>query len=109
MHPEGKSKLVQDLKSVQALSITTDFWSDRANTSYMVLTGHYFVNNLELKSNVLSFSTFPHRHTSVQIGQSISSELRKLQILHKVTRVVCDGAKNLTNAIDNLYIGSERI
>ncbi|CAF1535425.1 unnamed protein product [Adineta ricciae] len=109
LHQEGKSKLVQDLKNVEALSITTDFWSDRTNTSYTVLTGHYFVNNLELKSKVLSFSTFPHRHTSVQICQTISSELRKFQILHKITRVVCDGAKNLTNAIDGLYIGSERI
>lgn len=109
LHREHQLKLVQQLKNVDIISITTDFWSDRSNTSYMVLTGHYFINNLELQSKVLAFSSFRHRHTSNQIAKTILSKLRKLQILHKINRIVCDGAKNLTNAIDNLLIGSQRI
>ncbi|CAF2624384.1 unnamed protein product [Rotaria sp. Silwood2] len=40
------SKLIEYLRTVETMSITTDFWSNRTNTSFLVLTVHYCTNDL---------------------------------------------------------------
>ena len=97
------------MKTIETISITTDFWSNKTNTSFIVLTAHYCTDHLTPKSKILTFSSFNQRHTSAQIARIITSKLHKLQILHKVNRVVCDGAKNISNAIDSININCERI
>ena len=106
---EHHSKLTEQLKTIDTMSITTDFWSNRANTSFIVLTAHFCTTDLTLKSTVLAFSSFNHRHTSVEIARTITLKLRKLRVFHKVNRIVCDGAKNLSNALDMMNINAERI
>ena len=91
------------------MSITIDFWTNRTNTSFLVLTAHYCISDFNLKSKILTFSFFNHRHTSIQRARIITNKLRKLDILHKVNRIVCDGAKNLSNAIETMNINCERI
>ena len=91
------------------MSITTDCWSNRTNNSFIVLTGHFYTDDLQLKSKVLAFSSFQERHTAVQIARIMTSKLRQLNILHKVNRIVCDGAKNLSKAIDLMNINAPRI
>jgi hypothetical protein len=103
------SKLIEQLKTVETISVTTDFWSNRTNTAFLVLTAHYCTSDLNLKSKILTFSSFNHRHTAVQIARIIMFKLRNLHILHKVNRIVCDGAKNISNAIELMNIDCERI
>ena len=103
------TKLIEQLRNAETISITTDFWSNRMNNSFIVLTAHYCINEFNLKSKVVAFSSFKHRHTSVQIARIITLKLRNLNILHKVNRIVCDGAQNLSNAINSMNIGVERI
>jgi len=91
------------------MSITTDFWSNRTNTSFLVLTAHYCTDDFNQKSKILTFSSFNQRHTSAQIARIITFKLRKLNVLNKVNRIVCDGAKNISNAIDSMNINCERI
>ncbi|CAF2776273.1 unnamed protein product [Rotaria sp. Silwood2] len=104
-----RSQLFEQLKSVDNISIITDFWCNRSNRCFIVITGHYYKPDHELKSQVLDFSSFDQRHTSSQIGKLITCKLRKLNILHKISRIVCDGAPNLTNAIDKMNISAKRI
>ena len=102
-------KLIEQLKAVKTMSITTDFWSNRTNTSFLVLTAHYCTSDFNLKSKIITFSSFKNRHTSIEIARVITNKLRKLHILNKVNRIVCDGAKNITNAIQLVNINCERI
>ena len=91
------------------MSITTDFWSDRNNRCYIVITGHYYESDFQLKSKVLMFSTFDERHTAAQISRKVTCRLRQLKVLHKIDRVVSDGASNIVNTIDHLNFGGQRI
>ncbi|CAF3363162.1 unnamed protein product [Rotaria socialis] len=106
---DHRSKLFEQLKSVDHISITTDFWSNRSNRCFLVITGHYYKPDFELKSQVLDFSSFDQRHTSSEIAKIITCKLRKLNILHKISRIVCDGAPNLAKAIDEMNISAKRI
>lgn len=96
------TKLVEELKVVQHLSITTDFWSDRLNKSYLVITGHYYTSHHTLKSTILCFSSFNDRHKAENIANMIQGKLEELGIFHKVKQIVSDGAKNLSNAFNLL-------
>ena len=102
-------KLVDELKNADRISITTDFWSDKLNRSFVILTGHYYINSNEWKSKILDFSWFTHRHTSLHIAQVLTSKLRKLNILHKISRITSDGARNLSRAIELIDINAEHI
>ena len=101
--------LVGELKLIQHLSITTDFWSDRLNKSYLVITGHYYTGEHKLKSTVLCFSSFNYRHKSENIANFIHGKLQGLGILNKVNRIVSDGAKNLSSAFNILNLNSDHI
>ena len=104
-----RSKLFEQLKTVDNISITTDFWCNRSNRCFLIITGHYYTSNDQLKSQVLDFSSFDQRHTYSQIAKLITWKLRKLNIFHKITRIVCDGAPNLTKAIGEMNINGKRI
>ena len=106
---DRRATLVQELKSVGTISISTDFWSNKNNRSFIVVTGHYFVRDFELKSQVLDFSSFNHRHTAVRIADVLTRKLAKLGVMHKINRITSDGAMNLVTAIDLLDINTERI
>ena len=102
-------KLIDRLKKGDTVSITTDFWSDIHNRSFLVLTAHSCSGSFELKSEIIDFSSFPYRHTSAEITRIITTKLTALNILHKVNRIVCDGAPNLIKAISSMNINAERV
>jgi hypothetical protein len=103
------NKLVEELKHIEHLSITTDFWSDRLNKSYLVITGHYYTNEHQQKSTILNFSSFNHRHTSEHIANIVKKKLQDLNILHKVNRIVSDGAKNLSSAFMMMNLNFDHV
>jgi hypothetical protein len=103
-------KLVDDLAKIEHISITTDFWSNRKMRSFLVITGHYFnVNDFNLQSKVLDFSTFDFQHTANEISTILQTKLIELNIADKVIRVTADGAPNMVRAIDDLELNAKRI
>ncbi|CAF1498789.1 unnamed protein product [Adineta ricciae] len=93
---------MEELKSVDTLSVTTDLWSDRQLNSYLCLTGHYLNSQSKLDAQVLSFSTFAERHTSEAISRTIKTELKRLQVYEKVHTITCDGASNVRKSFQTL-------
>ncbi len=79
------------------------------NRSFLVITGHYCTNDHQLKSKIFSFCSFDYRHTSDQIAKIVKKKLLELNILHKVNRIITDGAKNLSNAIASLGLNADHI
>lgn len=90
------------LSKLSFISVSTDFWSHINGTSYLVLTGHYITNQLDLKSTILRFSTFEQRHFSDLIGIEIEKQLIELKIFNKVVSVICDAAPNMVKMFDHL-------
>lgn len=94
--------MIDQLKKVTSIAITTDFWSDRKQKSYLVLTGHYIDDEFQQKSTVLRFSTFPKRHYSASIGLEIEKQLTELKIFEKISTITCDGAPNMVGLFEHL-------
>ncbi|CAF1544455.1 unnamed protein product [Didymodactylos carnosus] len=103
------NKLILELKDVETINITTDFWSNRSNQSFMVLTDHYYSNDLDLKSTILHYSSFSQSHTARNIANAIKSKLQELRIYHKIHCIVCDGAPNMLKIFSYLDPEIKRI
>ncbi|CAF1096355.1 unnamed protein product [Adineta steineri] len=110
LHLFHRQKLIDELKVIDRISITLDFWSNKQMKSFLVITGHYFESeNFNFKSTVLHFSSFKKRHTSVEISRILQMKLNELGILHKVVCVTADGARNMVGAIEDIGLGLKRV
>ena len=110
LHVMHRTKLIDVLKRIDHVAITTDFWTNRRIRCFLVITGHYFANGgFDLKSTILDFSTFNKQHTSYEISRILKAKLIELDIAHKVICVTCDGARNMVNAVDNLNLDAKRL
>ena len=90
--------LLNKLKGVDSIAVTTDLWSDKKLSSYLCLTGHFLNNVSKLTSKVLSFTYFDERHTGDQISYTIKKELKRLQVYEKTHTITCDGGSNIRKA-----------
>ncbi|CAF2972075.1 unnamed protein product, partial [Rotaria sp. Silwood2] len=88
-------KLTKQLNDANFIAITTDFWCDRSSRSYLCMTGHWYDNNMNVKSKILVFAPFHDRHTSDNISSELEQHLKRLNILEKTTTITCDGASNM--------------
>ncbi|CAF3271287.1 unnamed protein product [Rotaria sp. Silwood2] len=102
LHVVYFKSMIDSLSNISYIAITTDFWSDKKQNSYLVLTGHYVDDQFIQKTTVLKFSTFSKRHYSPVIGREIEKQLTELGIFDKVTTITCDGAPNMVGLFDYL-------
>ncbi|CAF1538917.1 unnamed protein product, partial [Didymodactylos carnosus] len=102
-------KLIDELKGVESICITVDFWSNRRNVSFLVITGHYFVNGFTYKSTILHYCSFDKEHTANNIANIIKAKLKELKIYEKLYSITCDGASNMQKACDLLDSNVKRI
>lgn len=94
--------LKKKLAKVHSISITCDFWSDKQLCSYICLTGHYISSKFELVSTVIAFTTFPFRHSSINISKAVQDNLKQLNIYEKTTTITTDGASNMKKMFQTL-------
>ena len=94
--------LKEELKDIDYIGLTFDFWSTGTTVSFLCITGHWFNEKHEYFSKVTYFSSFNERHTSFDISCSIKEKLQSLGIYHKVVAITCDGGKNLVSACSQL-------
>jgi hypothetical protein len=102
LHNNHTQLLLNELKNIDTLAITTDLWSDKKLNSYMCLTGHFISSDSKLSSTVLSFTVFNERHTGEQISYTIKKELKRLQVYDKINTITCDGASNMRKSFKTL-------
>ena len=96
---EEKAKLMIELGKVDHVSITTDQWTSRANDAYTTFTAHFIDEHWNLTSAVLSTRSDQKRHTAVNLSEETIKCLEEFKLLQKVSAVVTDNAKNVTNAV----------
>ncbi|CAF1426303.1 unnamed protein product, partial [Rotaria sp. Silwood1] len=72
LYSKHRNKLIEQLKLIETLTITLDFWSDRTNRGFLVVT-------------------------------------EGLNILHKINRIVTDGASNLSKAVSLIKTNAQHI
>lgn len=94
--------LKEQLKQVQWLSVTLDFWSNRKNQSFLCITGHWYTDSIDPVSKVIDFSLFENRHTGIEISKAIKEKMIALNIYEKIVCITCDGAENMVLACELL-------
>ncbi|CAF1384341.1 unnamed protein product [Didymodactylos carnosus] len=109
LRQSATQKLKQQLRSVDFLGVTSDFWSDARNVSYLVLTGHYVDKKFRLKNTIISFSSFSERHFGYNIAQAIENQLRQLVVYEKTRTITCDGASNVKKSFEQLDPSIQRL
>ena len=101
--------LKDELKDIDYIGLTLDFWSSRTTVSFLCITGHWFDAKHDYFSKVVHFSSFNERHTSFNIAYSINESLQHLGIYSKVVAITCDGGENLVAACNQLDPSIKRI
>ncbi|CAM4843216.1 unnamed protein product, partial [Rotaria magnacalcarata] len=84
-----------EFEEAKFLSITCDFWTNRQQNSFLVITCHYVDNNFNEHSKILKFMTFEERHYSIIIANEIEKQLIHLGLYDKLVAITCDGAYNM--------------
>ena len=103
-------QLKEELKQIDYIGLTLDFWTNRRSISFLCITGHWFIDSpLEFVSKIIHLSAFDERHTATNIARSIKEKLINLEIYHKVIAITCDGASNLVAALNQLDDSIKRI
>ncbi|CAF4089715.1 unnamed protein product [Rotaria sordida] len=102
LNQQHVKKMSTQLHDANFIAITTDFWSDRSSRSYICITGHWFTNNIDIKSKILVFAPFQDRHTAYNVSSEIEQHLKRLNIFDKTVSVTCDGASNIKAAFKKL-------
>ncbi|CAF3145018.1 unnamed protein product [Rotaria sp. Silwood2] len=84
-----------EFEEAKYLSITCDFWKDRKNNSFLVITGHHVDKKFDPHSKMLQFMQFEDRHYSLTIANEIENQLINLNLYDKLVTITCDGAPNM--------------
>lgn len=95
LHQQHKTRTTTEFEEADFLSVTCDFWTNRQQKSFLVITGHFVDKNFNEHSKVLKFITFEGRHFSKLIAQVIENELISLGLYNKLVTITCDGASNM--------------
>jgi hypothetical protein len=102
--------LKNELKEIDYIGLTFDFWSNRRSMSFLCITGHWMKDAPpEFVSKIVAYSSFNERHTAANIAQCLKEKLLDLGIYHKIIAITCDGAPNVVAALRLLGIPIRRI
>jgi hypothetical protein len=97
-----KRKLKALLKKVHKVNITTDIWTSRQKSSYMVVTCHYIDSEWCLNRRVLNFFNVPPPHSGYFIANALQKSFQEWGIENKISSITVDNAKPNDTAIKTL-------
>ncbi|XP_017489963.1 PREDICTED: zinc finger BED domain-containing protein 1-like [Rhagoletis zephyria] len=102
MHNNELEKVKKTLSSASDIALTTDCWTSRATRSYMGLTAHYLDSNWTPRSLNLLTEEVTESQSAANLEDSLRIGMEEWEITEKVSTVVHDNAKNITNAVRGL-------
>ena len=102
LYNSEKVKLLDKLKQVDHVSVTTDCWTSRTVDPYMTVTVHFVDQNWQINSRVLSTTKVEGSHTGEKIADELRGVFKTWGIEDKVTTIVNDNAANVKNAVERL-------
>ncbi|KAI1703072.1 zinc finger BED domain-containing protein 1 [Ditylenchus destructor] len=95
-----KSKMLNELRAMEALSFTTDIWSG-PNDSYISLTAHGINKEWKARNFVLCVREFPGSHTGERVGELVRAMLKEWAVpQEKCFLFLRDGGANMRKAFN---------
>ena len=78
------------LEKIPSIAVTTDLWKNKKLEYFLTITGHFYTDDFQNISMILSFKKFKESHYAINISEFIKKELIKLNILDKVISITSD-------------------
>ncbi|CAG8650256.1 3114_t:CDS:1 [Ambispora gerdemannii] len=95
-------------KNSEIVSLTTDLWTARNGTGYIVITAHWLSKQFELNEILLCLESMPYPHTSQIIREFLIRKVQDFNLQNKILCVITDNGSNMITAIRN-WNGVERL
>jgi hypothetical protein len=93
------------LNSITHLALTCDLWKNNALNHHICITVHFFNQFYEYISAVLGFRHINGAHTSANLSNYISSELKQLNIdQSKIVATTVDNASDIKKAASSFGV-----
>jgi len=81
-----------------AVSLTTDFWTSRAQEGYMGVTCTWISKNFEIKEALLSLEYVAYPHTAKKICELLVNVIKMWNLEYKTTFITTDNGSNIIKA-----------
>ncbi|CAF1298723.1 unnamed protein product [Adineta steineri] len=105
MYQERRSSLKEKFKTIPFISLTTDLWMNSRRNHFLVITAHYYDENYQTFSNVISFRSFRGRHLASRLKKFILNEIKKLNIESKIFSITTDNGSDIKSATSSSEFG----
>jgi hypothetical protein len=101
LYEEAKTKLREELASVNHVALTTDGWTSNTGDSYItVMTVNFINSHLKMITRVLNTSFVPQAHTSENICAFLKEVANEWNIDEKIVAIVTDNAMKLAVTLE---------
>jgi hypothetical protein len=91
---ERRHSLIECLKSVSSIYITSDIWSGNAKKDYLSVVIHFVSTDWELEKRIIGLRLIDVSHTSVNIAERVESIVTEFGLKDKVFSVTLDNASS---------------
>jgi hypothetical protein len=100
------NKLKKVLGTREYIALTTDLWKNHKLEYFLVLTSHFFDNNLDYTSVIMSFRKFKKSHNADNLKGAMLDEINRFGISEKLVSITSDNEACVAKACKNLNLDS---
>ena len=99
---EHRSKLLESLKSVSSVALTSDIWSGNAKEDYLSIVAHYVNSDWQLEKRILGLRLIDVSHNHENIAERVLTCIDEYGLTDKVFSITLDNASANTKAMEIL-------
>lgn len=96
---KAKAALLQELKNISYIALTTNLWSSRTMQAYMTVTSHFIDSGFQLHTRILTTILVPESHTAENLKTRLETIATEWDIANKVVCIMTDDRANKVAAI----------
>ena len=101
-YTERRAILVESLKNVSSVALTSDIWSGNAKEDYLSVVAHYVNSDWQLEKRILALKLIDVSHSARNIAERVLAVCEDYGISDKVFSITLDNASANTKAMDTL-------
>jgi hypothetical protein len=99
---DRRSELMESLKSVSFVALTSDIWSGNAKEDYLSVVAHFVSFDWQLEKHILGMRLIDVSHTGDNIVGRVLTVLEEFGLTNKVVSVTLDNASSNTTDMVSL-------
>ena len=99
---ERRTSLIDSLRSVTSVCLTSDIWSGNAKEDYLSVVAHFVSADWELEKRVIGLRLIDCSHNGVNIAERVESVVHEFGLTDKIFAVTLDNASSNSRAMSKL-------